>query len=39
VENVFVAGNLLRGGKSVFTADQCAIEGAVAGKSIAKLLR
>jgi glycerol-3-phosphate dehydrogenase len=39
VENVFVAGNLLRGGKSVFTADQCAMEGAEAGKSIAKLLR
>jgi glycerol-3-phosphate dehydrogenase len=39
VENVFVAGNLLRGGKLVHTADQCAIEGALAGKSIAEILR
>jgi glycerol-3-phosphate dehydrogenase len=39
VENVFVAGNLLRGGKSVFTADQCAIEGAAAGRAVAEFLR
>jgi len=39
VENVFVAGNLLRGGKSVHTADQCAIEGMQVGKMIAKFLR
>jgi NADPH-dependent 2,4-dienoyl-CoA reductase/sulfur reductase-like enzyme len=39
VENVFVAGNLLRGGKSVHTADQCAIEGMQVGKMITKFLR
>jgi thioredoxin reductase len=39
VENVFVAGNLLRGGKSVNTADQCAIEGIQVGKRIAEFLR
>jgi glycerol-3-phosphate dehydrogenase len=39
VDGVFVAGNLLRGGKSVFTADQCALEGAAVGQSIAKFLR
>ncbi|MDO9301603.1 MAG: FAD-dependent oxidoreductase [Anaerolineales bacterium] len=39
VEGVFVAGNLLRGGKSVNTADQCALEGSQAGKAIAKFLR
>ena len=39
VEGVFVAGNLLRGGKAVHISDQCAIEGAQAGKSIAQFLR
>ena len=39
VEGVFVAGNLLRGGKVVHIADQCAIEGAQAGKSVAQFLR
>ena len=34
VEGVFVAGNLLRGGKSVYTADQCVLEGAQAGKPL-----
>jgi glycerol-3-phosphate dehydrogenase len=38
VEGVFVAGNLLRGGKTVHIADKCAIEGAQAGKSIAEFL-
>ena len=39
VDGVFVAGNLLRGGKAVHISDQCAIEGAQAGKSIAQFLR
>jgi NADPH-dependent 2,4-dienoyl-CoA reductase/sulfur reductase-like enzyme len=39
VEGVFVAGNLLRGGKSVNTADQCALEGIEAGQAIANFLR
>jgi thioredoxin reductase len=39
VDGVFVAGNLLRGGKSVYTADRCVIEGARAGKAIAQFLR
>jgi glycerol-3-phosphate dehydrogenase len=39
IEGIFVAGNLLRGGKSVHIADQCALEGAQAGRAIAKFLR
>ena len=39
VEGVFVAGNLLRGGKTVHIADKCTIEGVQAGKSIAKYLK
>ena len=39
VDRVFIAGNLLRGGKSVYTADQCAIEGAQAGRIIAENFR
>jgi thioredoxin reductase len=39
VDGVFVAGNLLRGGISVYTADRCVIEGARAGKAIAQFLR
>lgn len=39
VDGVFVAGNLLRGGKIVHIADKCAIEGAQAGKSIARYLK
>jgi L-2-hydroxyglutarate oxidase LhgO len=39
VEGVFVAGNLLRGGKTVYIADKCTIEGAQAGRSIAQFLR
>lgn len=39
VDGVFVAGNLLRGGKSVFTADQCAGEGARTGMAIAEYLK
>ncbi len=38
VDGVFLAGNLLRGGKSVHTADQCAIEGAQAGRKMAEIL-
>jgi len=38
VEGIFVAGNLLRGGNFVNTADQCAIEGVQAGKAIAQYL-
>jgi glycerol-3-phosphate dehydrogenase len=38
VDGVFLAGNLLRGGKSVHTADQCAIEGAQAGRQMADIL-
>jgi thioredoxin reductase len=38
VEGVFVAGNLLRGGKTVHIADKCAIEGSQAGKCIAEFL-
>ncbi|CAG0995145.1 putative protein MG039 [Anaerolineales bacterium] len=39
VDGVFVAGNLLRGGKSVYTADKCVIEGAQAGRAIAEFLK
>jgi thioredoxin reductase len=39
VGGVFVAGNLLRGGKSVYTADKCTVEGTAAGKAIAKFLK
>jgi thioredoxin reductase len=39
MEGVFVAGNLLRGGKTVHIADKCAIEGAQAGRAIAEFLR
>ena len=39
VDGVFVAGNLLRGGKVVKLADQCAIEGRQTGKAIAQFLR
>jgi thioredoxin reductase len=39
VDGVFVAGNLLRGGKVVKLADQCAIEGMQAGRAIAEFLR
>jgi thioredoxin reductase len=39
VEGVFVAGNLLRGGKTVYTADKCTMEGAQAGRAIAKFLK
>ena len=39
MEGVFVAGNLLRGGKTVHIADKCAIEGAQAGRAIAQFLR
>ncbi|MBI5950081.1 MAG: FAD-dependent oxidoreductase [Chloroflexi bacterium] len=39
VDGVFVAGNLLRGGKSVYTADKCTVEGTAAGKAIAKFLK
>jgi thioredoxin reductase len=39
VDGVFVAGNLLRGGKDVKLADQCAIEGARAGRVIAEFLK
>jgi thioredoxin reductase len=39
VKGVFVAGNLLRGGKTVHIADKCAIEGAQAGRAIAEFLR
>jgi glycerol-3-phosphate dehydrogenase len=39
VANVFAAGNLLRGGKLVNTADQCALEGAAAGRAIADFLK
>ena len=39
VDGIFVAGNLLRGGKSVYTADQCVLEGAQAGRAIAEFLR
>ena len=39
VDGVFVAGNLLRGGNSVYTADKCVIEGTQAGKAIAQFLR
>ena len=38
VKGVFVAGNLLRGGRIVHIADQCAIEGAQGGKAIAQFL-
>jgi thioredoxin reductase len=38
VDGVFVAGNLLRGGKSVYTADRCVLEGAQAGKAMADFL-
>jgi NADPH-dependent 2,4-dienoyl-CoA reductase/sulfur reductase-like enzyme len=39
VDGIFVAGNLLRGGKDVKLADQCAIEGARAGRVIAEFLK
>ena len=39
VEGVFVAGNLLRGGKTVHIADKCAMEGMQAGRAIAEFLR
>jgi glycerol-3-phosphate dehydrogenase len=39
IEGIFVAGNLLRGGKSVHIADECALEGAQTGRAIAKFLR
>jgi hypothetical protein len=39
VGGVFVAGNLLRGGKSVYTADKCTVEGTAAGRAIAKFLK
>jgi glycerol-3-phosphate dehydrogenase len=39
VEGVFVAGNLLRGGKVVKIADYCTVEGAQAGRAIAEFLR
>jgi NADPH-dependent 2,4-dienoyl-CoA reductase/sulfur reductase-like enzyme len=39
VNGVFVAGNLLRGGKSVYTADRCVLEGAQAGRAITDFLR
>jgi NADPH-dependent 2,4-dienoyl-CoA reductase/sulfur reductase-like enzyme len=39
VDGVFVAGKLLRGGKSVYTADKCVIEGAAAGRALAKFLK
>jgi thioredoxin reductase len=35
VGGVFVAGNLLRGGKSVYTADQCVLEGMQACRIVA----
>jgi NADPH-dependent 2,4-dienoyl-CoA reductase/sulfur reductase-like enzyme len=39
VEGVFVAGNLLRGGRSVHTADRCVVEGRLAGREIAEFLK
>jgi thioredoxin reductase len=39
VDGVFVAGNLLRGEKTVYTADRCVLEGAQAGRAIAQFLR
>jgi NADPH-dependent 2,4-dienoyl-CoA reductase/sulfur reductase-like enzyme len=39
VDGVFVAGNLLRGGKSVYTADRCVLEGAQVGRAMADFLR
>ena len=39
VDGIFVAGNLLRGGKSVHTASECTMEGKRAAKAIAQFLR